>query len=316
MARHLTENSVDDLILEVFSQLFNSGSVIFPKKGEAIELRAVTLELDNPRARLSRTETRGRLFSCLGELCWYLSGSADLEAIAYYLPEYRKFAVNNRVPSAYGPRLRSFDGFDQLLNIAKMLSEHSVTRQAVIQIFDHDDLAQGLGEVPCTCTLQFLVRNGALELIVYMRSNDAYLGLPHDFFAFTMIQELIARLVGAELGTYTHIVGSLHLYTKDQGRARECMNEGWQSNVPMPAMPSTNPLEGLDWLLMVERQIRDADDPLQIDLRGPNDYWSDLACLLAIFGLSRRKRISDIPRLRDSLHAKEYDLYIEERLNQ
>ncbi len=161
MALTLTENSVDDLNRELFDKLLRSGSVIFPKKGEATELRAVTLELREPRSRLSRTATRGRLFSCLGELCWYLSGSADVDAIAYYIPEYHEYAVNNRVPSAYGPRLRGFDGIDQLQNIVKMLKAHSVTRKAVIQIFDHDDLALEHQEVPCTCTLQFLVRDGA-----------------------------------------------------------------------------------------------------------------------------------------------------------
>src|SRR5258708_26100776 len=161
MGLSLNENSGEELNREIFDKLLRSGSVIFPKKGEATELRAVTLELREPRSRLSRTATRGRLFSCLGELCWYLSGSADVDAIAYYIPEYHEYAVHNRVPSAYGPRLRGFDGIDQLQNIVKMLKAHSVTRKAVIQIFDHDDLALEHQEVPCTCTLQFLVRDGA-----------------------------------------------------------------------------------------------------------------------------------------------------------
>src|SRR5258708_38854548 len=107
----------------------------------------------------------------------------------------------------------------------------------------------------------------------------------------------------------------MHLYKKDEGRALEFVKEGWQASVSMPAMPSTNPMDGLDWLLMAERQLREADDPLKIDLRGPDFYWSDLASLLAIYRLIKDKRIDDIPRLRNALHAKEYDLYVEERLN-
>ena len=57
-------------------------------------------------------------------------------------------------------------------------------------------------------------------MVVHMRSNDAYIGLAHDVFAFTFMQEIVARDVGLDLGTYTHSVGSLHLYDQDERRAR------------------------------------------------------------------------------------------------
>jgi thymidylate synthase len=37
-------------------------------------------------------------------------------------------------------------------------------------------------------------------MVTTMRSNDAYLGLPHDVFCFTMLQEIIARSLGREIG--------------------------------------------------------------------------------------------------------------------
>ena len=43
-------------------------------------------------------------------------------------------------------------------------------------------------------------------MLTYMRSNDAYWGLPHDVFAFTMLQEILARSLTLELGTYKHAV--------------------------------------------------------------------------------------------------------------
>jgi thymidylate synthase len=313
VALQLTENSLDDLLGELFAELVQSPNVILPTKGEATELRAVTLQLMNPLARLSRTQTRGKLFSGLGELCWYLSGSANVDAIAYYISRYREFAVGNEVPSAYGPRLRHYDGFDQLLNVVTSIKGNPWTRKAVIQIFDHSDLALALTEVPCTCTLQFLLRDGSLELIVYMRSNDAYLGLPHDIFAFTMIQELAARLLGVTVGVYTHIVGSMHLYAKDKDQARTFLSEGWQSNVLMPTMPG-DASDGLAWLLGAESQIRVGADPLQVALDGPDPYWSDLACLLAIYGLRKRGRPDDITGLSTKLYSRVYDIYVAERL--
>jgi thymidylate synthase len=65
------------------------------------------LVLNNPRARLSRTESKGKLFSALGELFWYLSKENNLEFIEYYLPKYK-------VESEDGISVRS--GYGRVLN--------------------------------------------------------------------------------------------------------------------------------------------------------------------------------------------------------
>ena len=96
--------------------------------------------------------------------------------------------------------------------------------------------------MPCTCALQFLVRKGKLDLIVYMRSNDVIKGLTHDIFCFTMLQEIAARRLSVELGTYRHCVGSLHLYLSDGEIAQSFLREGWQSTKSaMPPMPKGDP---------------------------------------------------------------------------
>ena len=59
-----------------------------------------------------------------------------------------------------------------------------------------------------------------------MRSNDAFKGLPHDVFCFTMLQEIFARTLGVHVGVYKHAVGSLHLYDKDRQKANQYLKEG------------------------------------------------------------------------------------------
>jgi hypothetical protein len=66
----ISEETIDDLLREVLKTIFERGQTITPDKGTCVELTGILLELKNPRARLSLTETRGKLFSCLGELCW------------------------------------------------------------------------------------------------------------------------------------------------------------------------------------------------------------------------------------------------------
>jgi thymidylate synthase len=59
---------------------------------------------------------------------------------------------------------------------------------------------------------QFRIRNNKLNMSVYMRSNDVWLGSAYDFFQFTRVQIAMASVLGIEPGTYGHHVGSLHIY--------------------------------------------------------------------------------------------------------
>ena len=96
-------------------------------------------------------------------------------------------------------------------------------------------------------------------MVTYMRSNDVFLGLSHDIFAFTMLQEMIAKKLNIELGKYRHSVGSLHLYDDQIDTALQYLNEGWQStslNSAMPPMPDGDPWKYMPALLKAEFDIR------------------------------------------------------------
>ena len=279
------------------------------------------LLLLDPLARLSRTETRGRLFSALGEFCWYMSGSDKLTAIEYYVKEYRKDAVDGVLPGAYGPRLVGGRDGNQLDRVISLLQERPTSRRAVIRLFDAVDAHADQRDVPCTCTLQYLNRGGKLDAVTYMRSNDVYWGLPHDVFCFTMLQEYIARILGVELGSYKHVVGSLHLYEEREKCAYEFLNEGYQSTEhPMPSMPITEPIQSLSRLLSAEEKLREpsVDWPRVRQFESDMDpYWGDLVRLLHSYRLS--KDLKDDPgeatvsleRLKEKMESDVYSPFID-----
>lgn len=309
---YLSAETLDDLLLKVYRRLLRKrgASDITPTKGPATEINGVLLQITNPRARLSRTERKNTLFSCLGEFLWYLAGSDKLDFIQYYIQKYDKFSDDGEtIYGAYGPRLFSLNGtIDQVRNVIETLRASSTSRRAVIQLFRGEDLADNLKsrreDLPCTCTLQFTVRKHQLHMMVMMRSNDAYLGLPHDVFAFTMLQELIARSLGVEVGTYKHAVGSLHLYTEHTKVTQDYLDEGVQERVPMPPMPLGDPWSSVKKLLEAEGTIRQGGQP---PLAGLEPYWSDLVRLLKVFRYSQdtanreqRQKINEIKKQMDS----------------
>lgn len=290
MSQIIKKTTLDDLLRSTHQRLLCSGETVCATKGNTIELRGVLLELSNPRARLSRSETRGLAFSPLGELCWYLSGSECLEFIEYYIPKYRDFIRNDKIHGAYGPRLMARHGSNsQLDNIIAILKCKPTSRQAVIQLFDSSDIATQGKDVPCTCTLQFLLRDGRLDMITNMRSNDAFVGLPHDVFCFTMIQELVARSVSAEIGVYRHFVGSLHIYSRDKLRVEQYLKEGYCSTTNyMPSMPIGDPFPSLEKVLSAEKDIRMGRAVTLGDLK-LDRYWADVVRLLQVYGCSRKR---------------------------
>jgi thymidylate synthase len=305
-------NTFDDLLHCVIEELFKRGDKIEPSKGSAIEIRGVLLELTNPRARISRTETRGKIFSCLGELCWYLAKSNKLDFIQYYLPHYKEYADGNKIFGGYGPRFFYWKCLNQVANIIKLLKEKPDSRQAVIQLFDARDLQGKHNDIPCTCTLQFILRQNSLQLITYMRSNDVIWGLTHDIFCFTMLQEIISRCLSVEIGSYIHMVGSLHLYEKNYNDAKQYIGEGWQSTqISMPPMPIGDPWKEIKTLILAEKLLRKGKILDETIYNSLNPYWSDLIRLLQIFRYKKEKDNNGIFLIRSKLFNENYNIFIE-----
>lgn len=289
MRTYLEAATLDDLLREIMTRIQEEGVPVASTSGANREIWGATLVLTNPLARVSRSETRGKIFSPLGEFCWYLSGSDSAAFIDHYVTEgYPNRLPDGTVFGAYGPRLRPGDSTDQIGHVIAMLRGKRESRRAVIQIFDSSDNChpdQSL-QPPCTCTLQFLVRHDALHLITYMRSNDVVLGMTHDVFCFTMIQELVARSLDLPLGTYTHIAGSLHVYDRHADKVAAYLAEDWQQTAPvMPPMPPGDPMPGLNSLLVQEGRLRDGGPDANIEF--PEDaYWADLVRLLQVYALT------------------------------
>lgn len=308
--------TLDDVMKSVIEAILARGSWIQPSKGGCLELTGVLLEIVNPRARFSRTETKGKPFSSLGELCWYLAKTNDLGFISYYLPMYKKFADGNVIYGGYGPRFFSWGGIDQVAQIISLLGEKPDTRQAVIQIFDVADIVENHKDVPCTCTMQFLLRDKKLHMITYMRSNDAMWGLPHDIFCFTMLQEIIARSLSVELGYYKHAIGSVHIYDENKHEAEQFLQEGWQpTNMAMPPMPPGDPWPAIGLLLRAESDIRTTGTCSIPESAILDPYWSDLIRLLQIFRCSKDKNKMEGLELRSRMSSSVYNSFIDKRLN-
>lgn len=320
---YLEKDTLDDIIYSVFECLIDKPFEVRATKGATSEEIGNLIVLKNPLARLSLSEDRGKPFSALGELMWYLSGSNNLDLIKHYLPKYCDLSETGpdgkeMIYGGYGSRLFKMHGkINQINQVLEILKKKPTSRQAVIQIFDASDLQEYHKDVPCTTTLQFFIRQEKLQLYVTMRSNDSYMGLPHDIFTFTMIQEIIARDLGIEIGYYYHSVSSLHLYERNKENANSYLDEGlqWTSSdkAAMPAMPSGSPWESVNEILRLEESIRNGTD---IDIKdfALGEYWGDIGILLKIHAEFKNESIEGIYKAKGEISNKIYLPYISNKL--
>ncbi|KAA9369584.1 thymidylate synthase [Ochrobactrum quorumnocens] len=285
---------IDDILIKMYPKLLEIKSYNEGTRGNIYEIIGVLIKISNPRARISRSENRGKPFSALGELLWYLSGSDRIEFIGEYIDAYHNDAeADGRLHGAYGPRINNMrDKVNQLESIISLLEKRPTSKRAVIQIFNAEDLTGDYKEIPCTTTMQFFIRDEKLHLSTTMRSNDAYLGLPHDVFCFTMIQELIARRLGYELGCYYHYAGSMHVYEKHKAAMQNYINEGWQRPEIMPRMPDGDPFNKVEALLAAEKRVRNKENVCATSEMA-DDYWADILRLLQAFWASGNESILD-----------------------
>ena len=231
-----TADHVWQQVVEAFRT--GDGVLVQPSRsGATKEILHAGITISDPRQRwvASRQPPLNIAFA-IAEVVWILTGRNDLafvEAWNSRLPEY--VGKGPQLHGAYGHRLRHHMGVDQLTRAYQALRSDPNTRQAVLQIWDSSvDLPQPDGtpadqDVPCNVLSLLKVRAGKLEWLQVIRSNDLFLGVPHNFVQFMCLQEVIAGWLGVECGDYHQVSDSLHMYDHNE--------ESVYASAPLPDLP-------------------------------------------------------------------------------
>lgn len=101
--------------------------------------------------------------------------------------------------------------YNQIDRCVEMLKACGYTRRAQAVTWKvWEDL--GIADPACLQRMWFRVQDGRLNMVVHMRSNDAFKAAFMNMYAFVELQKLVADRVGVEAGEYCHIVDSFHIY--------------------------------------------------------------------------------------------------------
>lgn len=272
--------NADEALVETLRDVLGQGSLASPRGQETREMLGYSFRIENPRARkIYNPERNWDEALAVGELCWHMSASDDVDFISYYADAWEEFSEDGShvTGSCYGKKIfeNGCEG-SKWSRLKRELRLDSESRRAVIDIFNAcDDLGTGRPDVPCVASLQFLLRDGSLNCINTMRSNDIIWGLSYDVFFITMLQERLAKEIDAELGWYQHDAGSIHVYERHYDLADRIVGTGVPNSTP--PMPPMQDVDSVTRFLEVEEMIREGDPRGIRKSTLLPEYWNKLS---------------------------------------
>lgn len=274
---------------------------------KTFEVLHACIGVDDPRQRWVTSRERPlNLPFALAEVVWIIAGRDDAESVKYFnpgLPRYTGDAPH--LHGAYGRRLRSHLGFDQLTQAYHALANCPHSRQVVLQIWDgRIDFPDEQGnprskDVPCNLISMLKLRDGKLDWTQIMRSNDLYKGLTYNLVQFTFLQEVLAGWLGLEVGSYQHLSDSLHIYDgKEVGFVKESKPVALESNSDNIALPFAASCAAWAELATALDQIVDASTTLDALVKQANECrlpvgFANILRVLVADGLRRRDHINE-----------------------
>lgn len=210
----ITAKTADELWYDAL-RVCKLGRHVSPRNKTTVEAKGpVILKLEDPYFNMIVNPYRKLNWHfAFAELMSIVTGENTVDRVGHYNKKILEYSDDGKTfTGAYGPPYSL-----QVERMKEVLIQDRDSRQAVISLWRPNPLPSK--DVPCTVMLHFLIRDFKLDLNVYMRSNDVWLGLPYDLFNFTMIQQQLAVELNVGVGTYTHIIGSLHMYAGDVYKA-------------------------------------------------------------------------------------------------
>ncbi|MFW6225916.1 MAG: thymidylate synthase [bacterium] len=173
-----------------------------------------------------------------GELLWYFSGRNDVNFISKFSSFWENICnENGTCNSAYGNlifnKTDTRDKITQFQWAYDSLVKDKDSRQAIIHFNRPEHQYKANKDFVCTLIGNFQIRNNKLNFTIDMRSNDIFFGLTFDYPFFTILQQQMFNHLKKiypelEIGTYTHIAHSLHIYERNFEQIEKMMQNEFE----------------------------------------------------------------------------------------
>lgn len=169
--------------------------------------------------------------SIFAELLWFLRGDTNVKWLQDRgVSIWDEWAdADGDLGPVYGYQWRSWptpDGrhVDQIAQLVEQLRSDPDSRRHIVSAWNVADIPD-MALAPCHTMFQFYVAPqadgpGKLSCQLYQRSGDVFLGVPFNIASYALLTEMVAQVVGLEVGDLVHTIGDAHLYLNHLDQAR------------------------------------------------------------------------------------------------
>ena len=127
----------------------------------------------------------------------------NIKAAKFYGKEYA-----GTIGTAYGYIINKYKRLDYVLNALK---NNPHDRRMLISLWQDADLRTAV--LPsCVWSSEWKVKNGKLNSYIHQRSADVPLGLPFNISQYAILQSLLAKVSGLEVGNMNYSIMDAHIY--------------------------------------------------------------------------------------------------------
>lgn len=201
------------------------------------------------------------------ELLWFLTGDQDI----LFLKENRNTIwdewadENGRVGPMYGYQWRNFngEGVDQIENVITSMIKQPFSRRHIVSAWNPVQIDE-MALAPCHAFFQFNCRRGLqkitssdgltsgtgeiskdiyVDIAVYQRSADMFLGVPFNLTSYSMLLQLIVAVMNNrqkdvvyKAGTMTYNLGDAHIYENHFSQVECQLNRYARSYKTVPSI--------------------------------------------------------------------------------
>lgn len=154
------------------------------------------------------------------ELAWYESQSLNVYDIPEPVPAIWKAVADKDgfINSNYGWAIWSTENINQYDNALRQIKSNPDTRRASMIYtrpnMHNDYIKNGRSDFMCTHVVDYLVRDGKINAVVHMRSNDAVYGFKNDLAWQKHVLQKLSIDTGFEIGKIYWCAASLHIYER------------------------------------------------------------------------------------------------------
>lgn len=154
----------------------------------------------------------------------------------------------------YGVQWRHWVGkdgkeVDQIEQAIETIKNNPNSRRNIVSAWNPseiDEIAKSGGLPPCHTMFQFNVRgehNDILDLHLYQRSADTFLGVPFNIASYALLLTMVAQVTDKKAGEFIHTLADTHLYLNHMEQVDEQLS---REPRPLPVLKLNPSVKQID----------------------------------------------------------------------